>query len=217
MRSFDDIPAVWLGSPDLADILLFLLESFLFKQTRKNDEEMMMMMMMSRNHKCVVWVHFGCYTILGFHGFSIHHFTGPVLASNVVPFELVWNSNLCSRISNFQPTEDRELGVLDLGDERSWLSLAPEKSIDRPPAREHTAIVYDAEERVRLVKVMSGIDWGKKVLRYLPPPPRSLFFSSVFSCFFYFFILSYSFLCRKPKIQYCTWKWQKQVEKIGQD
>lgn len=58
-----------------------------------------------------------------------------------------------SRISNFQPTEDRELGVLDLGDERSWLSLAPEKSIDRPPAREHTAIVYDAEERVSQVQI----------------------------------------------------------------
>ncbi|CAK9103509.1 Dynein alpha chain [Durusdinium trenchii] len=53
---------------------------------------------------------------------------------------------------------DRELGVLDLGDERSWLSLSPErakldgassrpdKPLDRPPPREHTAIVYDAEE-----------------------------------------------------------------------
>ena len=81
-------------------------------------------------------------------GFSIHHFTGPVFASKAVQFQLLWNSNPRSRISIFQPTEDRELGVLDLGDERSWLSLAPEKSIDRPPAREHTAIVYDAEERV---------------------------------------------------------------------
>ena len=50
----------------------------------------------------------------------------------------------------FLGPQDRELGVLDLGDERSWLTLPqPEKSqgkFERPLAREHTAMVYDAEE-----------------------------------------------------------------------
>ncbi|CAL1157217.1 unnamed protein product [Cladocopium goreaui] len=59
---------------------------------------------------------------------------------------------------------DRELGVLDLGDERSWLTLPqPEKSqgkFERPLAREHTAMVYDAEES-RLI--MYG-GWANKWL-----------------------------------------------------
>ena len=50
----------------------------------------------------------------------------------------------------FLGPKDRELGVLDLGDERSWLALPqPEKSqgkFERPLPREHTAMVYDAEE-----------------------------------------------------------------------
>ncbi|CAJ1331853.1 unnamed protein product [Effrenium voratum] len=56
---------------------------------------------------------------------------------------------------------DRELGVLDL-DERKWLSLVPEErsKSDRPPPREHTSIVYDAEES-RLI--MYG-GWSNKWL-----------------------------------------------------
>ncbi|CAE7253675.1 ODA11 [Symbiodinium microadriaticum] len=57
---------------------------------------------------------------------------------------------------------DRKLGVLDLGDDRKWLTPVPEEKskAERPHGREHTALCYDAEES-RLI--MYG-GWANKWL-----------------------------------------------------
>eukprot|EP00931_Biecheleriopsis_adriatica_P101533 TRINITY_DN7664_c0_g1_i1.p1 TRINITY_DN7664_c0_g1~~TRINITY_DN7664_c0_g1_i1.p1 ORF type:complete len:4295 (+),score=1011.97 TRINITY_DN7664_c0_g1_i1:399-12887(+) len=57
---------------------------------------------------------------------------------------------------------DRKIGVLDLGDERRWLSptLEEKSNSDRPAGREHTALCYDAEDS-RLI--MYG-GWANKWL-----------------------------------------------------